>query len=453
MSEYVKDAYTDKASFDFDEFKSDIPYIVKAMDDVLEENLKNHALPEQREMAEKYRNIGIGIMGLSDALIKLGIKYGSSQGINFTRTLMKTLFRQALLSSVTLAELRGNFPGYNPSVWDAKIIENAFEPSEIEDLKKLGKLRNCSLLSIAPTGSIGTMLSVSTGCEPEFMLSYKRRTESLNGKNTWYDVEIPIVQEYKDITGNTKLPSYFVTAADISWKDRVDMQGVLQEFCDTAISSTVNLPKETTPEDIKGLYIRAWEKGCKGITVYVDGSRDAILSADGNQFKSQSSEIQKRPKELEADFHLVKADGEQFIVLVGLLDNKPYEVFAFKPNLQVNISNHKGIITKESKMHYKFKSDNVTIPELELTNINVEERATTLYASMLLRHNADIKYIIKTAKKVDSNITSFTSAICRVLSKYMPKEITGEKCPECGSDIIKEGGCEHCSQCFYSRCE
>lgn len=453
ISEYVVNPYTKEAYIDGKSIEKDMSYIVQAMDDVLEENLKNHALEQQREMAWKFRNVGIGIMGLADALIKIGIKYGSKEAIATTSSLMRHIFRSAVIESINLAKVRGNFPGYDPKVWDSTIIQNAFSQDEVTTFKNIDRLRNCSLLSIAPTGSIGTMLNISTGCEPEFMLSYKRRTESLNGKETWYDVEIPVVQEYKEITRDVKLPDYFVTAEQIDWKDRVSMQAALQEFVDTAISSTVNLPANTTPEDIKGIYIKAWEQGLKGITVYVDGSRDAILSANGDKKEVKTTVAKKRPKELEADFHLVKANGEQFIVLVGLLDNKPYEVFAFKPNLQVNLPNHKGIITKESKMHYRFASDNVVIPELELANINVEERATTLYASMLLRHNVDIKYIIKTAKKVNSNITSFTSAVCRVLSKYMAKEITGEKCPECGADIIKEGGCEHCSQCEWSRCE
>ena len=453
VSEYVVYPYTRNAFIDYAELEDDIKYIVRAMDDVLDENLKNHALKEQEEMAKTYRNIGIGIMGLADALIKLGETYGENNAVVVTKTLMQLIFRSALLASVELAEERGNFPGYDEKIWDSRIISNNFNDEEIAKLKETNCLRNCSLISIAPTGSIGTMLNVSTGCEPEFMLSYKRRTESLNGEESWYDVEIPIVEEYKRIIGDVKLPDYFITSADIPWKNRVRMQAALQWACDTAISSTVNLPKSTTPEDVKGIYIEAWRHGLKGITVYVDGSRDAILSADGKKNEISTTVAEKRPKELKADFHLVKANGEQFIVLVGLLHNKPYEVFAFKPNLQVNLPNHKGVITKEAKMHYKFKSDNVVIPELELTNINVEERATTLYASMLLRHNVDIKYIIKTAKKVNSNITSFTSAVCRVLGKYMAKEITGEKCPECGSDIINEGGCKHCSQCEWSKCE
>lgn len=454
LSEYVLNSFTDKAFIDEENLSKDIFTIVKAMDDVLEENLNNHALKEQRDMAYNYRNIGIGIMGLADALIKMSLRYGSEEARKFTRDIMRFIFRQAVYASSNLAEERGNFPGYNKAVWDSEIIGHAFTDKEIYEFKKKDKLRNCSLLSIAPTGSIGTMLNISTGCEPFFMLSYKRRTESLNGESTYYDVEVPVVTQYKEATGSNELPDFFVTSANISWLDRVKMQGTMQEYCDTAISSTVNLPKGTTPDVIKGIYLEAWKYGCKGITVYVDGSRNAILSAtEEKPVEIISARAPKRPKELQADLHLVKAKGEQFIVLVGLLNGKPYETFAFRPNLQINVPNHRGVITKRSKMHYDFKSDLLGITELELANTNIEEKAATLYASMLLRHGIDIKYIIKTAKKVNDNISSFTSALCRVLSKYIPTETTGEKCPECGSDVIRESGCVHCVSCGWSRCE
>ena len=453
ISEYVLDAFTEQSRIDYDALNRDIPYIVEAMDDVLEENLSKHALEEQTQMAYDYRNIGIGIMGLADTFIKLGVKYGDENSLIVARNLMRFIFRRAVTSSISLAKARGNFPKYDSRVWDSDIMVHAFNDEELESFKKIDKLRNCSLISIAPTGSIGTMLNVSTGVEPFFMLSYKRRTESLNGESSYYDVEVPIVSQYKELTGNKDLPDFFVTSADIHWLDRVKMQGTLQEYCDTAISSTVNLPKGTTLETIQGVYIQAWRNGCKGITVYVDGSRDAILSAKEEKPKEiVGRKAPKRPKELEADLHLVKIKGEQFIVLVGLFNGKPYETFAFRPNFKINIPNHKGIITKKSKMHYNFKSDILEIKELELAHDSVEEKAATLYSSMLLRHGVDIKYIIKTAKKVNDNIGSFTAALCRVLSKYIPDEVTGEKCPDCGGDIINEGGCQHCSQCSWSRC-
>jgi hypothetical protein len=149
----------------------------------------------------------------------------------------------------------------------------------------------------------------------------------------------------------------------------------------------------------------------------------------------------------------VKIKGEQFIVLVGLYDNKPYEVFAFKPEYEFKFKEHTGVITKVAKMKYSYDSGYLTIPELDSRNQNVEEKATTLYCSMLLRHGVDIKYIIKTATKVNDNITSFSKAICRVLAKYIKAEITGEKCPNCGGDLVYEGGCTHCNSCEYSKCE
>ena len=151
--------------------------------------------------------------------------------------------------------------------------------------------------------------------------------------------------------------------------------------------------------------------------------------------------------------HLVKARGQQFIVLVGILNNRPYEVWAFRPNMTVKLEPHSGIITKKAKKKYSFKSDLIEIADLQLKNEDIEEKAATLYASMLLRHGVPIKYVVKPSKKVDDNITSFTSAMCRVLNKYITDGETGEKCPECGGELIREGGCIHCKECGWSRCE
>lgn len=448
LSEYVLNPYTDKAKFDYAELVNDIKYIVAAMDDVLEENIPRHALPEQQEMARTYRNIGIGIMGLADVFVKLGYTYGDADSIGFTKNIMKYIFRQAVLSSVALAEERGNFPGYSDVVWDSEIMSNAFTDDELEHLKENGKLRNCSLLSIAPTGSIGTMFNVSTGVEPFFMLSFTRKTESLNKEgDTYYTVDVKAVDEYKKATGNTELPKYFISSAEINWKDRISIQAALQDYVDTAISSTINLPKETTPEDVEKIYIEAWEQGLKGVTIYVEGTRMPILSKEA-PVKSNGS-IPKRPKELEADYYQVKIKGEPFVVVVGLMNDKPYEIFAFRPNMIINIPQHKGKIVKIKKEHYSFVSDKITIQNLVVSNI--EEKSATLYSSMLLRHGVQIEFIIKTAKKVNDNISSFSSAICRILSKYI--EHTGsEKCPECGAEAIKTGGCISCPNCGWSKC-
>lgn len=290
VSEYVLDPYTNKARIDYISLGKDIETIISEMDRVLEENLERHALPEQKEMAKKYRNIGCGIMGLADLFVKLGIKYGSSDSIGIVHNLMKYIFRESVKVSAANGKIYGNFPGYSPKVWDSTIIKNAFSSEEIEEFKKQNTLRNCSLLSIAPTGSIGTLLSLGgTGCEPFFALSFNRKTDNLNGT---YKVELPIIEEYRKVTGNQgKLPDYFITSKDIYWKDRVDVQATLQEFCDTAISSTVNLSKETTIDDIKQLYIYAWKKGCKGITVFREGSRDPILFTEPKKEEKISEQV------------------------------------------------------------------------------------------------------------------------------------------------------------------
>lgn len=290
ISEYVIDPYTPSARIDYVSLKDNIETIISEMDKILEENLERHALPEQKEMARKYRNIGCGIMGLADLFVKLGIRYGSADSIGIANYLMRFIFRESVMVSAANGRIYGSFPGYNPKVWDSTIIKNAFDEEEIKELKKQNTLRNCSLLSIAPTGSIGTMLNISTGVEPFFALSFNRRTETMSGET--YKVEIKAVKEYRRTTGNQgELPNYFIISAEIPWKERVDMQAALQEYCDTAISSTVNLPKETTVEDVKDLYKYAWKKGCKGITIYREGSRDPILFTEPKKEEKISEQV------------------------------------------------------------------------------------------------------------------------------------------------------------------
>ena len=452
LSEFVLNPYTDNSLFDFIDLERVVRALVLAMDKIIDENADNHALIEQKNMAQNYRNIGIGVMGLHDCLSKLRLVYGSSDSISMASRIMKFIFRTAVLESARLGKILGSFPKYDPSVWRSDIIKNAFSKDEIDELIKNNALRNCSLITVAPTGSIGTMFGVSTGVEPYFALKYNRRTVSLNGEEQTYSVNIKALDDYHKITGNNDIPEYFNTSASIGYNDRIAMQAALQEYCDTAISSTINLPKGTTQDTIEDIYIKAWQAGLKGVTVYVDGSRDPILSTTSPS-EVPSTTSPKRPQVLPCDIYKVKAKGEVFIVCVGLYNDKPYEIFVFRPSNDVSLTTNKGTITKVKKGVYNLKSDDLDIVNLLNTDISIEEKAATLYSSMLLRHGVSIKYITKTAKKVNDNITSFSSAMCRVLSKYMPSEIVNDKCPECGSDLINEGGCVHCSSCLYSKCE
>lgn len=456
LSEFVIKPFTDEAQIDWDSLEEATRLAVRALNLVLIEGVTLHPLQEQQESVSKWRQIGLGTLGLADCLMKLGIKYGSDDSLLAINSIYGMIAITSVLESLDMAKEYGCYPACKKGlIAESSFIKYLKLPADaIKDIKKYG-LYNSQLLTCAPTGSIGTMLEVSTGVEPQFALKYTRRTQSLDGKDKYYDVNAKIVDDYIMSTGNEVLPEYFVTSADISPIERVRVQSCLQEYIDASISSTCNLPKTATTEDVFDIYMEAWRYSLKGVTIYRSGcKREAILATEPTKTEVfTTTSAPKRPKTLEADFHSIKVKGEQFIVLVGLLEGKPYEIFAFKPNMVLKLNSHKGVITKESRMHYSFKSELVEIKELEGINSDVEEKATTLYASMLLRHGAAIKYIIKTAKKVNDNISSFTSAICRVLSKYVPAEISGEKCPECGGNMIREGGCSHCENCLYSKCE
>lgn len=463
LSEFVINPFTDKANIDWDGLEEAVSIAVLGLNQVLNEGMMLHPLHEQRESVKNWRQIGLGTMGLADMLIKLGVTYGSAGALKITESVYETIAITAVEASLELAKTAGCYPMCNKDkLVNSSFIKSLHLPDRVlEDIKIYG-LHNSQLLTCAPTGSIATMLQVSTGVEPNFALKYVRRTQSLNGKDTYYDVNAKIVDDYFSIISsndmvnnaeeNKELPSYFIESKDIKPIDRIKMQSILQKYTDASISSTINLPKEATIEDVYNIYIDAWKYGLKGVTIYRSGcNRGGILTVKKPEDIPMTA-APKRPVELPCDIHKVKVKGESFIVCVGMYDDKPYEIFVFRLEHDVAITENKGTITKVSKGIYKLESKDLYIANLLNTNISIEERAATLYSSMLLRHGVNIKYIIKTAKKVNDNITSFSSAMCRVLAKYMPVTTEG-KCPECGADLIHEGGCTHCSQCSYSKCE
>lgn len=457
-----------------------------------------------KETAIQGRRAGLGFTGLADAIAMLGLKYDSDEGIGQVEQLMKVMFKGQLDSNIDMAIERGSFPAWDKhkelffegdevckltgempvydghNEWYNFIYDNY--PDQIVKMIRNGR-RNISWSTVAPTGTVSIMAGTSSGIEPVFMPFYQRKRKCMSGsdrvdyvdkvgeKYTLFTVVHPNLKKWAIETLNysesevnewslgvwkevwKESPYYGSTAPEIDWRQRVKLQGVVQKYITHSISSTVNLAKETTEEEIADIYIEAWKQGLKGITIYRDGCREGVLTQVEKPKTIEGRQAPKRPKELEADAYLIKAKGEQFIILVGMSESKPYEVFAFRPRNPISFKPHKGVITKVSKMHYSFTSDVFHIDNLELANENVEENAATLYSSMLLRHGVDIKYIVKTAKKVNDNISSFSSAMCRVLSKYIPnEEIKGEVCPDCGSTLIRENGCVHCSSCGWSRC-
>ena len=292
-------AYVKNGEFMHQEFLKDIDIAVKAMNEVLDEGLPLHPLEIQRQTVHDYRQIGIGVMGIADMLIKLGMKYDSEEAIKFCDDLGFHMANQAIKASAILAMQHGYYPKYKEEILNSEFIKNNTTPETYELVKKHG-LRNSQILTIAPTGTLSTMLGISGGIEPIFSMSYTRKTQSLHGEDVFYKVFTPIAQEYMDkhhLVEEEDLPSYFVTAQTIDPFKRIDMQGVWQKHIDASISSTVNLPNSATIEEVEQLYISAWKKGLKGMTIFRDGcARGAILITEPKK-EEKKEESKKNPVE------------------------------------------------------------------------------------------------------------------------------------------------------------
>lgn len=456
LSEYVIHPYTQNVRFDYDSLIEDIKHIVKAMDDVLEENLKNHALPQQQHMAARFRNLGIGVMGIHDMFIKYGFKYGDTLSVKLLEDIMGILFRAAVNASVDLGVERGSFPGYNHKVWDSTIIKQNFSKEAIKELKNIGCLRNCSVLSVAPCGSIGTMLNISTGIEPWFSTHYTRNTKSLNGEQeTSYEVWAPVVKEAMD---RNWFVDTIVTSNDIAPINRIRIQSVVQNSCDTAISSTMNLPKTTTPEEIRNIYIKAWEAGLKGVTVYVDGSRDPILSTENtprqdeniHQYNQISPVSRKTIGTTYGATHCKKcACGTLYITTNMDKDGNLVEIFTHTSKggiCQANLNAVTRMISLGLRSGIKIAEiedqlRGIHCPACQMTKAkgnNVDGMSCPDIMARTIKEfvSSEIKPCLN--KNTNQNTTK--------------TEDSGNKCPECGESIINTGGCISCPSCGWSRC-
>lgn len=288
LSAFVKDDKT----FDFEEFESAVFTTVHALDTVLGEGIELHPLKIQRESAENWRPIGLGIMGLADMLIKMEIVYGSQESLDLCDKIGFTMARCAISQSVEDAEQRGDFPNCDRcDIVMSEFFKKHAHPTDGSKVLEDG-IRNSQLLTIPPTGSIATMLNISTGIEPIFDKFYTRKTETLNNEEKYYKIYTQIVWDYMQEHGlsedeDDKLPEWFVTAKEIDYKDRIKMQSVWQSHIDNSISSTVNLPNSATVEDVMDLYMRAWKSGCKGTTIFREGCKRTPILDSGKNDKDQ----------------------------------------------------------------------------------------------------------------------------------------------------------------------
>ena len=475
LSEFVVYPYTKNAYFDWDDFIEAVYIAVEALDDIIDENIERHALKEQAENSRNYRNIGLGVMGYANMLFKLRLTYGSEEAIEFTDVLFSRMLNAALYESALLAKRKGAFPKCKKEeILKSQIIVNHACESVKEAIEKYG-LRNCSLISIAPTGSIATMLGVSGGCEPEFALSYTRKTENLNGT---YDVFCKSVEEYWELTddvidkGNiNSLPKYFVSSKDINWKDRINTQSVMQNYVDTAISSTVNLSKDTPIEEIEQIYLYAWKKGLKGITIYRSGCmREGILTTEESK-QGKEEVIYNKPER-----------GE----VIPVNDN---DAIGFKRKLMTGCGSLHctaffDVNTGELVETYLSKGstggcNNFMVGLSRM--ISMASRAGVSIQDIvdqLMSTGSCPSYASRSATKHDTSKGSCCPMAVGYALKEMWEEFQGKEmkpkiklnekegkkilntirtlrsfCPECGEPLIFEGGCNICKSCGYTKCD
>ena len=346
------------------------------------------------------------------------------------------------------------------------IIDSVNDTMDIEVEKEHYYILENGIIS---HNSMSSMTQTSSGIEPIFMLEYKRRKRiqdeqikpdfiDQNG-DKWqeYIIYHPGLKRWMDITGETdiaKSPYFGATANDIDHIKAVEIQAAAQKWVAHSISKTANLPENVSKETVSELYMKAWELGCKGFTVYREGSRTGVLLSKKGPEEFKENHAPKRPKILDSDYYVATVKGVKFAVIVGLWPNtnRPYEVFAFEnPPM---LKNTKGKTIRIKKGEYKFINGEFEIPNLNLVSSRVEEKTLTLSASMILRHGAPVKYVNHIITKIDDNVTSFSSALRRCLSRYIEEsEKTSEMCPECGiGNLISEESCIHCDSCSYFKC-
>jgi len=493
---YVDMPYTSSSVFNISLFKDHVIIAQRLMDDLIDLEIeKIDAIlakisldPEDEDVKQVEKNLwlkikesaingrrtGLGITALGDMLAALGIKYGSEDSIWTTEQIYKTLAIYSEKSSIILAKERGAFPIHDFQLEkDHPFLNRVWNelPGLKEDAKHYGR-RNIAKTTTAPAGTTSMMTQTTSGIESTFMLEYKRRKKIMGDSNIkpdfidksgdkWQEfiVHHHGLKQWMDVTGETdikKSPYWGATANEIDHIQSVRIQAAAQKWLEHSISKTCNLPNTATKELVSDLYMMAWESGCKGFTIYREGSRSGVLVSNETTKKDEDfveHDAPKRPKELKADYHVVTANGIKYAVIIGLWGdtNKPYEIFAFEnPPMDKNT---KGRIVKIKKGHYKFINGEFEIEDVQLAADRVEQRSHTILMSMLLRTGAKIEHINNVAKKIDDNISSFSSACRRVLSKYEEKQmVNGEVCPDCGANLIREEGCIHCENCTFSKC-
>ncbi|MBQ9417356.1 MAG: adenosylcobalamin-dependent ribonucleoside-diphosphate reductase [Bacteroidales bacterium] len=524
---YVEQPFTKEARFNFDLFREHVGKGQRLMDDLIDLELEKveqilHKIdsdPESNEIKQVEKNLwlnikmkclegrrsGFGITAEGDMLAALGLQYGSEEATAFSVKVHQELCCAAYRSSVQMARERGSFPLYNAHREEnnplIKRIAEA-DPELYQEMTKYGR-RNIALLTIAPTGTVSICTQTTSGIEPVFLVSYKRRKKiNPNDKDAsshkiikdengdyfeeynvfhpkfldWARINGHNVEEVKQMDDATlqqlieQSPYFHATSADIDWVAKVKMQGAIQKWVDHSISVTVNIPKETTREVVSQIYETAWESGCKGCTIYRDGSRTGVLVSNSEGKKESpcfgESRAPKRPKKLEAEIVRFKNEKEDWIAVVGMFENRPYEIFTGRAEsflLPKYVEKGWVIRTKEKGQEharYDFQyldQDGYHITMEGLSRMFRKEFWN--YAKLIsgiLRHGMPIANVVELIGKLNfdtDSITTWSNGVARALKRYIKDGTeTDEVCPDCGSKLVYNNGCKSCPNCGWSKC-
>ena len=473
-------AFVRNGKFDWDDFNRTVNIAVKALNNVLDEGLERHPLAEQRKTVRDWRQIGLGIMGLADMLIKLGIEYGSPNSITLCDAIGYSMARNAIVASADIAGYAGCYDKYNEQyVTTSPFFAEHIKPDDEEawSFVEANGLRNSQLLTIAPTGSISTMIGVSGGIEPIFANYYERTTKSLHGHDEVYKVYTPIVKEYMDAHGikdELGLPSYFVTSATIPIKRRIDMQSVWQKHIDASISSTVNLPNEATVDDVKDLYMYAWEKHLKGITVYRAGCKRAgILNADTKKDDEPkletSSTILPRGSIIEPSNDLI---GKKRKIQTGCgslhvlaffdpIDGNLQEVYFNKgstggcANFMTGLSRMVSLLCRAGVdiMTIKDQLDSTGVCPSYATRKATHHDTSKGSCCPMAIGNALVEMYNEMQSELDDKDDEEKPVKKTPVEPIKDVNVRQQLCPECGEPLVFEGGCCTCKSCGYTKCE
>ncbi len=461
--------------FDFDDFYRVVDIGVNYLNEVLEEGLMLHPLKEQRDSVAKWRQIGLGVMGVADMLIKMHLRYDSDEAIEHCRDVSMGMANHAMYVSARIASHEGMYPGCTSDIESTSFFKANADTLTRNVVERYG-MANSQLLTIAPTGTISTMLGVSGGIEPIFAKSYRRKTESLHGGTQYYDVLTPIYKDYAEKHGlkvADKFPEWFVDSSEINYNKRIEMQSAWQKGIDASISSTVNLPNSATIEDVKNIYLNAWKCGLKGITVYRAGcKREGVLVSEEDASENKTLlKDEDLPRGFIVDCteelvgkkrKLITGCGSLHVLAYFNPINGSLQEVYFNKGSTGGCANFMTGLSRMVSLLCRAGVDIISIKDqLDSTGVCPSYATRTATKHDTSRGSCCPMAIGNALVDMWNEMQSEVTDVTDYMSDEHPSNDTGSvlpkpvysKCPECGEPLAREGGCVQCKSCGWSKCE